>query len=289
VRRGGGATSYENRCMHTGMTKANAGGSIRWIHEVKVEGALAFRAGKRGTEMIAQWPRLGTLTCRRDGSGATFAPVAGASDRALGKLQRAQVRGLLRDLAGQLAVHASAVAVEGHAVLFLGSDGAGKSTAAAEMCLGQGARMFADDAASLQVGPAGVDVVPFEEDHWLTRASCRALGIPPRRGAARGDKRELRASKVASDPCPLTLVVALRFDPSVKSAHLRPLRGIDAARLLLEAVIRFDVEDGEARGRELEQLMTVYNRTPFFELVRPLRAPGGVAAYVLDALAKGQS
>jgi hypothetical protein len=199
------------------------------------------------------------------------------------------VQGLLRDLAGQLAVHASAVAIDGRAVLFVGEGGAGKSTAAAEMCLRHGAQMLADDAALLEVGPGGVSVVPCESDHWLTRDSCRALGVPPRRGSAAGDKRNLRASNVAPEPCVLGLVVALRFDASVTAAILQPLRGSDAARLLLEAVARFDVEDGVARGRELEQLTAVYNFAPFVELVRPLRTPGCVAAFVVDRLTKGKS
>jgi hypothetical protein len=260
--------------------------SVRWIHEVKVDGALAFRAGKRGAELIAQWPGRGTLTCGRDGSAATFAAASGASGRAVGKLQRAQVRGLLRDLEGQLAVHASAVAVEGRAVLFLGSDGAGKSTAAAEMCLLHGAEMFADDAALLDVGPGGVTLVPSEDDHWLTSDSCRALGVDTGQGESVHGKRDLRAPSVAREPQPLALVVILRFDPSVTVASVQPLRGSDAARWLLEAVIRFDVEDGAARRRELEQLTAVYESAPFLDLVRPMRTPVGVAGFVIDALGR---
>jgi hypothetical protein len=280
----GGATWHESRSMQTRMTKVSASRSIRWIHEVKVDGALAFRAGKLGTDLIAHWPGLGTLTCGHDGNGATFVPSAGASSRAIGKLQRAQVRGLLRDLEGKLTVHASAVAIDARAVLFLGADGAGKSTAAAEMCFGHGAHLFADDAASFEVGPAGAYLVHSEEDHWLTRESRTALGIPHPPGAAGGEKRDLHATNVAREPCPLALVVALRFDPSVAAPAMRSLRGVDAARLLLESAIRFDVDDGAARGRELEQLTTVYKSAPFLELVRPVCEPGGVAAFVLDAL-----
>jgi hypothetical protein len=270
--------------MLAAMVKEAARPTIRWIHVVKVDGALAFRAGKRGKDMIAQWPGLGTLTCARDGSAAKFSPAAGASGRAIGKLQGAQVRGLLRDLTGQLTVHGSAVAVDGRGVLFLGADGAGKSTAAAEMCRRHGAQMFADDAACLEVGEASVSLVPCEGDHWLTHASRLALGLPHPRGAASRDKRDVRASNVGREPCPLALVVFLRFNSAVEAAELRPLRGREAARLLLEAVIRFDLEDGAARGRELEQLTTVYNCAAFFELMRPLRDPGGVASFVSHAL-----
>ena len=284
----GDATSDENRCTHTFMSKGRAPPPVRWIHQVKVDGTLTYRAGKRGTDLIAQWPGLGTLTCGRAGEAASFAAVAGASERTIAKLQRAQVRGLLRDLTGGLTVHASAVSVEGRAVLFIGPNGAGKSTAAAEMCLWHGAMMFADDAASLEVGPAGAYVAPYEEDHWLTPESCSSLGIAPGKSATSAQKQDLRATNVAIEPHPLALIVALRFDPSIKSTALRWLHGGDAARLLLEAVIRFDLEDGGARQRELNQLMTIHQGALFLEIVRPLRDPGGVAAFVLDALRRSR-
>jgi hypothetical protein len=284
-----GGTSCENRSMKDAMTQGSAGGSIRWIHEVTWEADVAFRTGKRGTELVAQWPGVGTLTCAPDGSCARFAPMAGAPERTVRKLERAQVRALLRDLAGQLAFHASAVVFEGRAVLFLGSSGAGKSTAAAEMCLHHGAYMLADDAAALDVGSGGVHVVPCEEDHWLTSESCLALGMANRPRKDSSYKCDLRASHVARQPSRLGLVVALRFDVSATAPVLRPVRGSDAGRVLLEASIRFDVEDGAARGRELEQLTTVYDSAPLLELVRPLHLPGGVAAFVIDALGRGKS
>lgn len=268
------------------MTKASPAGSVRWIHEERTDDAVTFRAGKRGSEMVADWPGFARLTCARDGTATHFAPAAGASRRKIGKLRRGQVRALLRDLSGGLALHASAVAIDGRGVLFLGSDGAGKSTAAAELCLRFGAQMFADDAASLEVGAAGVFVLPGEAEHWLTRESCAVLGIPSRRGGATGDdKRNVRASIVSLEPCPLSLVVALRFDPSITAGALRPLRGSEAARWLLDAAVRFDVEDAAARRRELEQLTAVYRHAPIFELVRGTGAPGDVATFVLGELA----
>jgi hypothetical protein len=269
------------------MTKGSTSGSVRWIHEVRVDDAVTFRRGKLGSRMVADWPGFARLTCARDGSAATLVPAAGVSRRAIEDLRGGPVNALLRDLAGQLALHASAVAIEGKAVMFLGENGAGKSTAAAEMCLGHRAQMLADDVALLEIGEAGVDVLPSDGRHWLTRESCLALGIPQPRAGASGDKRELRSSNIAGGPCPLALVVALCFGPSLATATLRPLRGSDAARLLLAAAIRFDVEDARARRREFEQVTTVYRRAPFLELVRPAKAPGEVGSFVLDALGKG--
>jgi hypothetical protein len=178
------------------------------------------------------------------------------------------------------------VAFEGQGVLFLGADGAGKSTAAAEMCLRHGAQMLADDAASLDVGDEAARVVPSEEDHWLTAQSRTALDVPHPAGESKDEKHELPASRVARDPCALALIVFLRFDPAATGAVVRRPRGSDAARWLLEAVIRFDVEDGAARRRELQQLTTMYESAIVLEVVRPSVSPGGVASFVVDALKK---
>ena len=149
--------------------------------------------------------------------------------------------------------------------------------------------MFADDAASLEVSHSGVSVLPSEADHWLTRESCLALGIDARRRTDDGAKQELRAPTIAVEPSPLALVLALRFDASVKEPVVHPVRGGDAARLLLKAAVRFDVEDPVARRREFEQVTTLYERSKFLELVRPLDRPGNVAAFVIDALREGTS
>ncbi len=270
------------------MTKESVRGSVRWIHEEKVDDTVTFRAGRLGTDMVADWPGFARLRCARDGSAATLAPAAGVSPVEIAKLRNGQVRALLRDLSGDLALHGSAVALGGRAVVFIGQDGAGKSTAAAEMCLTHGAQIFADDAVSLEVSARGIRVLPAERDHWLTRESCLALGIAIRAGEATDDKTALPASNVAREPCSLALVVALHFDPSVTRAVLRPLRGVDAARMLLEAAIRFDVDDASARKRELEQITSIYHHAAFFDLVRPSRNPGCVASLVIRALEGGE-
>ena len=80
--------------------------------------------------------------------------------------------------------------------------------------------------------------------------------------------------------------MALRFEPTLGRSVVRSLPGGDAARQLLAAAIRFDVEDRAARKREFEQVTTLYRCAAFLELVRSLAVPGEVAPFVLDALRK---
>jgi hypothetical protein len=285
---GEAATLREGFWMRPSMNKDNERRRVVWNHVVKVDDAVTFRAGTRGSRLVAEWPGLATLACARDGSRARFIAAPGASARAIGKLQRGQARALLCDLRGGLGLHASAVAIGRRAVLFIGPSGSGKSTAAAEMCLQHGGQLLADDAVSIEVDAVGIHVLPCEKDHWLTRDSCLALGVSGRE-MKDGDKRDFCATNVASEPCLLSLVLALRFQSSATVAALRPLRGGDAALSLLEAAIRFDVEDAVARRREFEQVTAVYRCAPFLELVRRPKHPGGVAPWVLEALKRGAS
>ena len=259
------------------------GDLVRWFHEDRVEDEVRFRVGRSETGLVAEWPGLATLACASDGTQARLTAASGVSRRALAKLRSGHVRTLLRDLAGELGLHASAVSIQGRAVVFLGPSGAGKSTAAAEMCFRHGAQLLADDATALEIDGARVRVLPSERRHWLTPDSCRVLEVT--RSATR-DKRAVRPATVARQAIPLVMVVALRFDPSGAAPAENPLRGSQAARWLLEAAVRFDVEDARARRRELEQVTSVYEHATCIELVRPADAPGPVASWVFRALSR---
>jgi hypothetical protein len=282
-----GVSSFEGGSRgKQAMTNESALRTVRWIHEVRVDDAVTLRRGKLGSQMIAEWPGFARLTCASDGSHATLRPAVGVPRRAIEQLRDGTVNALLRDLAGHLTLHASAVVMGDRAVVFLGESGAGKSTAAAEMCLRHHASMLADDVVLLEIGAAGAEVLPGQTRHRLTHDSCLALGVAGQRFSAGDGKRELRAPNAADRSYPLGLVIALRFEPTLGRAVVRSLPGGEAARQLLAAAIRFDVEDRAARKREFEQVTTLYRCTAFLELVRSLAVPGEVAPFVLDALRK---
>lgn len=81
---------------------------------------------------------------------------------------------------GLLALHASAVAVNGRVAVFLGDKGGGKSTTAAALYR-RGHTLITDDV--LAIRPDGIDtrVVPGFPQFKLTPASVRALGEDPTR------------------------------------------------------------------------------------------------------------
>jgi hypothetical protein len=271
---------------HPDVGKPDSARPIRWVHEVRVGSEVTFRRGKCGNRLVADWPGVARLTCAPDGTEAVLTHASGVAEDPVETIGSAPVQALLRDLAGHLALHASAVVLDGRAVLFLGESGVGKSTAAAEMCLHHGAHLLADDTALLEMAGDRVDVLPSEGQHSLSEQSRVALGIAEPGSIDSDTKLRLPSPRIARAGVPLSAVFALRFSAGDLARAVRSLRGAEAATLLLSSVIRFDVEDAQARRRDLEQLAAVYGRVPFFELGRRKEEPGMLAGLVLEALSQ---
>jgi hypothetical protein len=86
------------------------------------------------------------------------------------------VLGLLLRLRGQVCLHASGTVIDGSAHLFLGSEGAGKSTTTAAL-VQRGHRFLTDDIAPLTETPAGFVVQPGVPRIFLESSSMQALGV----------------------------------------------------------------------------------------------------------------
>jgi hypothetical protein len=243
---------------------------VTWLHQVREDGAVAYRLGRQGDRVIAEWIGIAQLTGRVDGTDLRFMASPGAPPAALEKL-RGVVHALTADLRGGLGVHASAVALGSRAVLFLGESGAGKSTAAAAMCARSGGTLLADDAAVITERNHLHLVVPSEDRHYLTRQSRQVLElgvheIPDHAGS----KAAIAAARTGTEPCPLAVIFSLRFDAARSQPFVRPLGGSEAALRVLGAMFRFDLAN---RRDELDRVLRLYAQVPFFELTRPPSAP----------------
>jgi hypothetical protein len=261
---------------------------VAWERHLRLGGAVSFRVGRAGETLVAEWPGTARLTCREGGLEAKLDHQPGADRRRLQKLRLGAVPALLRDLAGELGLHASAVALGGRGVLLVGPSGAGKSTAAAELCLRHGAVLLADDIASLEVRNDSVKILATERHHYLTPRSCRLLGA---KSTSRGFAGKVaipgRRAGVASYP--VDLIAFLRFDDRRRGVTIRAVSGAQMARTLVRSVVRFDVSS--PRHRELDQMLTLYRLCRVVELVRPYHAkpPVLIGPSLQQALEKGVS
>ena len=245
-------------------TQSQTTNHVVWKRRVRVRGVDTFRIGQLGERLVAEWPGVARLTCLADGSDPCILPQRGAAHAQLTKLRRGPIHALLRDLAGELALHASAVAFDGKAIVLVGPSGAGKSTAAAELCLRHGAQLLADDVASLEVREGAVRVLATEEHHHLDGTSRRILRVG---GGSREGKLPLRARRRGIPDSTVHVIALLRFDNRRGTSTVRPLRGPAAVRALLPAIVRFDTN--LSRKRELDQLLFLFQACKVVEVARP--------------------
>jgi hypothetical protein len=245
---------------------------IVWISEKLEDGQAAFRIGRAGDELVADFVGLGLLRANSTGTSSSFEPSVGADPIALDKLREGLIPALLRHLHRELTLHGAAVTVEGRAIACVGISGAGKSTFAARLCSDRGALLLADDTTAIDFVGSTPTVLPTERVHWLI--SGRATPHPEE-----GDTKEAVAPRaLASASSPLVLVCRLRFDDAVVGPRVTRLRGHDAFEALVPSVVRFAIDDRQAHLREAEQLGSLVRSVPVYDVVRSHRGEASLAA-----------
>jgi hypothetical protein len=238
--------------------------AIRWIQQWPPEGEAAFRIGRCGDELFADWPGLATLHAARSGDWSELVPAPGADPRLIGKFHSGFVRALLGHLRGKLTLHASAVLIDGAAVVLLGESGSGKSTTAADLCANSGASLLADDTATIDHGD-GVVVTPNEETSWLTAEAFAAVGGV----GIEGRKSPWEPRSRAADAAPLAAMIELVFDREISAPTIARVGGHDAFTTLSQAMVRFVLDEPALVLADFEQLATLAERVPLYLLRRP--------------------
>jgi hypothetical protein len=241
----------------------------KWLGEERVRGRTTARIGRRGEEFVAEFPNLGTFFANADGTRTHLEPALGANPVLLEKLGASAIDALVRHLRGKLTFHGAAASLDSAAIVFAGESGAGKSTLVAALCAEDDFDLVADDTASVEIpesldSSAAIEVVPTQSAVWLLPSARAALGFD-----------EGRAGKVPLTPRPTTAgrlflagIVHLVFDPHSELPVLRRVRGQDAFALLSSSVIRFIIDRPEAQLNEFEQLRSLIQRCPVFQLQR---------------------
>lgn len=244
-----------------------------WVAQHGTGADVAFRIGRMGDELVAEWVGVATLVARRDGSSARLDVAADADPRRVAKVANGGVKLLLRQLEGKPAFHGAAIARNGAAVVLLGRSGLGKSTLAARLCARDGAMLLSDDAVAVDAPVAPNEhwsVCPLEQDHWLDEAAQRATGVVALESAPRcGEKLAVATVRPAPGPRPLRAFVDLAFSPSpAPEPRLIRLRGADALACLVPQAIRFVLDDPDLQRREVDCLVALVEAVPVFRLER---------------------
>jgi len=175
-----------------------------------------------------------------DGRDIVFEAAAGAERGDVAIFLLGTVFGILLHQRGEIVLHASAVRVNGKAVLFCGSSGAGKSTIAAALAQ-RGFPVVVDDLCAITLTGAAPLVQPDGRHLKLWAQAIAQLDLAARRGAPvrqRLQKFFVEPAAVLAEPLPLGAVYALREARPPHQAGIERPNVVDAALILRRGAYR---------------------------------------------------
>jgi hypothetical protein len=169
------------------------------------------------------------------GHAVTFEAEPDADPADIPAFVTGTVIGILLHQRGQIVLHASAVAVNGKAILFCGRSGAGKSTLAAALAQ-RGLPLVTDDLCAISIGADGVPTVaPDGRQLKLWAQSIDNLDLGDMRGPrvrGRLEKFYVEPSDAFDRALPLAAIYALREARPPHSPGIEVPNAVDAALVL---------------------------------------------------------
>ena len=214
--------------------------------------ALIAAAGNRflhaeNGEILLSVPQVARY-CITTGSKVLVEPQRNVNSSLVRLFLLGSVIGLLCQQRGLLALHASAVEINGEAVAFVGEQGQGKSTLAAHCHAHGPARLVADDILVVSFdGDDRPEVHPGMPAVKLWRDALQALGREPdglRADWVRAEKFIVPVvDQVAQAPARLNCIYVLDDDPSAGDGRIETLSGANAAAALVANTYRVEYLD----------------------------------------------
>ena len=275
-------------CPMAKLSAASKPVQVRWGHLVAPSlqsTPSACRCHIQPEEAYLEWPQ-GGLFLVRQGQEIIIDPADGADEKMIRTFLLGAAFGLLLYQRQHMVLHASAIAMEEGAVIFMGDRGAGKSTTAA-LFQSHGYPLLTDDVTVLQQSTSthenvhlqmsdAVMVVPSFPQIKLWPESITSLGQHPDQFPTLNAWVEKRLYNPSTDskgfaqqPYPLIGIYVLAWG---EENEIVPLRGQDALGELMHNwyCARF----GEAMMQHvsatdhLKTFAALINRVPVYDLVR---------------------
>jgi len=226
-----------------------------------------------GKQFLMRIPDIARFLLK-GGSEIVVAPESDAAVAEIPIFILGTIFGILLHQREQIVLHASAVQVNGKAVLFCGSSGAGKSTLAAALAQ-RGYPLVTDDLCTLAAnGPSAPLVHPDGRQLKLWAQAIDRLDLAQQRGErvrASLEKFYVEPSEVFTEPLALGAVYALReARPPLQPGIERP-NVVDAALLLRRNAYRpLLVRRMDQKANYFHAATTIANVAGIFYLTRAL-------------------
>jgi hypothetical protein len=210
------------------------------------------------------------LTAGRD---IVVAPETDADPGDLPIFLLGTVFGILLHQRERIVLHASAVEVNGRAVVFCGASGAGKSTLAAALAH-RGHAVVTDDVCGLSLHGDVPTVHPDGRQLKLWTQAITRLELAERRGARVRRKLEkffVEPHSVSTDPLPLGALYFLRESRPPHAAGITQPNVVDATLLLRRGAYRpLLVRQFEQRAAYFHAAARIANAAGIYHLTRAL-------------------
>ena len=237
---------------------------------------------------LMRTPLDGRFLVSSDGLEVLCAPLARAA-RLWTTLLVGQLLPLAATLRGLEVFHASAVELDGGALLFSGPAGAGKTSLALRLVLG-GARLIADDAVAVNAQGGGLRAHPAAAALGVRRGEEQRLD--PQERERLGDPRRARGKirygvSPVPGPVPVEALFVLNRTWSGAEVTVRPLDPVDPF-MLLGTTFNLSVRSPERLRRQLEVCARLAREVPVMALDVPPAVDAGALAGRVFAWAAGR-
>lgn len=209
------------------------------------------------------------------GHSIGFARAPDIGDQDIAIFLAGNVYGILLHQRNHIVLHASAIAVNGKAVLFCGASGAGKSTLAAALGA-RGYTLVTDDQAAITLDDGGVPIVhPDGRFLKLWSKSIDALALDERKGEAMRDRMEkfyVEPGTASTDAMPVGAVYILAEARPPRAPGVARPNVVDGSRLLIANAYRPVLVRRMGQRQAYFQIgAAVAHAAGIFTLARPMR------------------
>jgi hypothetical protein len=241
-----------------------------WLHQWRQpQGSEWMRVARRPGGYVVQFPRLAEfdVTAR----AIVCSPRVGVPARTVRHLLLDQVLPAILASRGRVVLHASAVAVNGRAIGFIGPAGAGKSTLAAALAR-RGAPTLTDDALVIDVRKRQVMATPAYPGLRLwpeSRALLGAWGTVRRARVAHYNTKERWFGARLPFDARVRPLDALYVLARGRRVGVRPLSPQQAMMALVRFSMLLDATDRAAVRRGFELASAVVERVPVLRITVP--------------------
>jgi hypothetical protein len=232
-----------------------------------------YTATDTGSEFVVRFRNCGEFVISSDLSEVHVRRDPSGQFQLLPILLAGTISAFLLTLRGKTVLHASAVAIEGTALAFVGQSGQGKSTMAA-LLSGAGAELVADDVLTVDTGPPITCTGGASELRLRTAASALAEDRPGQLVRTTADERlALSTAAAALVPWPLGAIVVPAPSRTAADVEVRLVPPSTAVFWLLA----FPRVNGWCRpdvlSRDFTALSQLVNRVPVYDVTIPWGPP----------------